>query len=91
MGIFIEIFLWFVQILAGFGCPEDTYTCNNQKCIPNALKCDGNDDCGDNTDEDEGCCDFKCKNQKCISHSATCDGKDDCGDFSDEENCKGTF
>ena len=55
------------------------------------MKCDGKDDCGDNTDEGEDCCDFMCKNQQCIGHDAICDGKDDCGDSSDEEKCKGTF
>ena len=73
---------------AGFGCPEETFTCNNKKCISESLKCDGKNDCGDNTDEVEGCCDFTCKNHKCIHHNAICNGIDDCGDFSDEENCK---
>ena len=53
------------------------------------MKCDAKDDCGDNSDEERGCCDFSCKNKKCINHQAICNGKDDCGDFSDEENCKG--
>ena len=26
-----------------------------EKCIPSYLKCDGKDDCGDNSDEEEGC------------------------------------
>ena len=76
---------------AGFGCPSETFTCSNKKCIPEALKCDGKNDCGDNTDEEEGCCDFTCKNHKCIHHDAICNGIDDCGDFSDEEDCKGNI
>ena len=75
--------------IAGFGCPENSFTCNNKKCIPEPFKCDGKNDCGDNTDEEEGCCDFTCKNHKCIHHDAICNGIDDCGDFSDEEDCKG--
>ena len=75
---------------AGFGCPKDSFTCSNEKCIPKSLTCDGKNDCGDNTDEKEGCCDFTCKNHKCIHHGGICNGVDDCGDYSDEEDCKGS-
>lgn len=33
------------------GCAADSFKCNNGKCIPNAQKCDGKDDCGDGSDE----------------------------------------
>ena len=78
-------------ISGGFGCPDDKFTCKNLKCISHALKCDNNDDCGDNSDEEEGCCEFRCRNQKCILRDELCNGIDDCGDFSDEEDCKGNL
>ena len=85
----IQLQTLFITIAGGFGCPDDEFTCNNKNCIGEMLKCDGQDDCGDNTDEEEGCCDFTCKNHKCIFRNETCNGIDDCGDFSDEEDCKG--
>ena len=32
-------------------CPLDEFQCNNTLCKPLAWKCDGEDDCGDNSDE----------------------------------------
>ena len=29
--------------------------CHNGKCLEQYLKCDGNDHCGDNSDEIDGC------------------------------------
>ena len=36
-------------------CDEDEFSCANQKCIPISWKCNGIDDCGDNSDEIKGC------------------------------------
>ena len=36
---------------AGRHCPADEFQCNNTLCKPLAWKCDGEDDCGDNSDE----------------------------------------
>ena len=45
-----------LQILVGFGCPEDRFICKSTtKCLASYYKCDGKDDCGDNSDEEEGC------------------------------------
>ena len=33
-------------------CFEGQFTCRNQLCIHSALQCDGDNDCGDNSDED---------------------------------------
>uniref|UniRef100_A0A671MJE0 Uncharacterized protein n=1 Tax=Sinocyclocheilus anshuiensis TaxID=1608454 RepID=A0A671MJE0_9TELE len=32
-------------------CPHDEFQCNNTLCKPLSWKCDGEDDCGDNSDE----------------------------------------
>ena len=39
----------------GYGCPKDYFSCKNQRCVAVDLKCDGEDHCGDNSDETDGC------------------------------------
>ena len=36
-------------------CEKGYFTCSNKVCIPMTNACDGNNDCGDNSDENEIC------------------------------------
>ena len=36
-------------------CPIDHFQCSNQRCVPDTVVCNGENDCGDHTDESEGC------------------------------------
>lgn len=77
-------------------CPNSwDFTCDNKRCIPMTWKCDGDDDCLDNSDELQNCTkptcvgdEFQCKSGRCIPKSFRCDADNDCGDFSDETGCK---
>ncbi|XP_045440576.1 low-density lipoprotein receptor-related protein 8 isoform X4 [Pipistrellus kuhlii] len=76
-------------------CEEDQFRCRNGRCIPSVWRCDEDDDCADNSDED-GCpkktcmdTDFTCDNGHCIPERWKCDGEEECSDGSDEfpANC----
>ncbi|KAL4658600.1 hypothetical protein GN956_G2165 [Arapaima gigas] len=70
-------------------CPG-TFKCQNDMCINSALRCDGWNDCGDNSDERNCVCEstqIQCKNSLCKPKFWQCDGVNDCGDNTDEENC----
>ena len=36
-------------------CPKNQFTCSNNRCIAANRTCDGNDDCGDDSDEVLNC------------------------------------
>ncbi|KAK7889909.1 hypothetical protein WMY93_025469 [Mugilogobius chulae] len=62
-------------------CPSKEFACRNGKCVSPIFVCDGDDDCGDSSDEE------KCSAPTCGQHD--CDGDPDCKDKSDEsmERC----
>ncbi|XP_069472259.1 low-density lipoprotein receptor-related protein 2 isoform X2 [Ambystoma mexicanum] len=76
-------------------CGSYSFACANGKCVPTYFRCDGVDDCHDNSDE-LGCgslnttCStaaFTCANGRCVPRSWRCDSHNDCLDGSDERNC----
>lgn len=34
-------------------CEEDQFRCRNERCIPSVWRCDEDNDCSDNSDEDD--------------------------------------
>lgn len=79
---------------------ERRFQCSNHKCIARYQLCDGIDNCGDGSDENNMTlcaarhrpCDpileYQCANHRCIDRSKICDFADDCGDSSDELGCR---
>jgi len=77
---------------------DDEFQCYEGECIPKSKRFNGNDDCGDNSDERPVDCnldEFRCEDgRQCIPISKRCDGirgyyHDGCLDYSDEWNCPG--
>uniref|UniRef100_A0A8C2IBE8 Low density lipoprotein receptor-related protein 2a n=1 Tax=Cyprinus carpio TaxID=7962 RepID=A0A8C2IBE8_CYPCA len=79
-------------------CPPFLFECKNHVCVQQHWICDGDNDCGDNSDEElhlclDISCDppfrFRCDNTRCIYSHELCNSVDDCGDGTDErpEHC----
>ncbi|XP_058529110.1 prolow-density lipoprotein receptor-related protein 1 isoform X2 [Ochotona princeps] len=75
-------------------CQPGEFACANSRCVQERWKCDGDNDCLDNSDEAPALCHqhtcpsdrFKCENNRCIPNRWLCDGDNDCGHSEDESN-----
>ncbi|XP_024940142.1 sortilin-related receptor isoform X2 [Cephus cinctus] len=74
-------------------CAANQFSCSNGICIAELWRCDGENDCGDNSDEADchktTCSpgNFQCDGNKCIPRYWVCDLDRDCRDGKDEEKC----
>uniref|UniRef100_A0A671PII5 Low-density lipoprotein receptor-related protein 8-like n=1 Tax=Sinocyclocheilus anshuiensis TaxID=1608454 RepID=A0A671PII5_9TELE len=71
-------------------CSVGAFQCRNRKCLAPVYVCDGDDDCGDGSDEEKcspptcGPHEFRCNSSECVPQPWICDGDPDCADGSDE-------
>ena len=81
---------WLMNI-SGYQCPnKDDFQCENGFCIKERMRCDGDFNCKDKSDEKKCKCvstKFLCSSGECITSMMLCNGKGNCKDGSDENNC----
>ncbi|XP_069029919.1 low-density lipoprotein receptor-related protein 3 isoform X1 [Embiotoca jacksoni] len=87
-------------------CQSDEFLCGNGKCLPRSWMCNGQDECGDATDErscspppteaQRGLCPFgslpctEGQSTRCLPAALRCNGARDCPDGTDERGCPDT-
>lgn len=87
-------------------CLSDEFLCGNGKCLPRSWRCNGQDECGDATDERScsppptqsqyGLCPFnsvpctQAQSTRCLPASVRCNGVRNCPDGTDELGCPDT-
>ncbi|XP_031702115.1 low-density lipoprotein receptor-related protein 3 isoform X2 [Anarrhichthys ocellatus] len=87
-------------------CQSDEFLCGNGKCLPRSWKCNGQDECGDATDERScsppptearpGLCPLgslactEAQSTRCLPATLRCNGAGDCADGTDELGCPDT-
>lgn len=93
-----NLYLYIVTATLASCTGRGRYQCENGHCVTLDVICDGIDNCGDASDENNHTlchftpplsgCDFMCDNKKCVTESNICNYNDDCGDNSDEKGCR---
>ncbi|KAK5874500.1 hypothetical protein PBY51_019440 [Eleginops maclovinus] len=87
-------------------CQSDEFLCGNGKCLPRSWKCNGQDECGDASDERScsppptearpGLCPFgsvpctEAQSTRCLPAALRCNAARDCPDGTDEHGCPDT-
>ncbi|XP_023809462.1 low-density lipoprotein receptor-related protein 3 [Oryzias latipes] len=87
-------------------CQSDEFLCGNGKCLPRSWKCNGQDECGDASDERScsppptqfhaGVCPrgsppcTEAQTTRCLPGTLRCNGVPDCPDGTDELGCPDT-
>lgn len=99
-------FVFSVGHLGQSSCQSDEFLCGNGKCLPRSWKCNGQDECGDASDERScsppptearpGLCPFgslpctEAHSTRCLPAALRCNGARDCPDGTDELGCPDT-
>ncbi|XP_060775996.1 low-density lipoprotein receptor-related protein 8 [Neoarius graeffei] len=94
LGQLLLLHVFFMETFYSKGsetaCETGQFRCRNGRCIPTPWRCDDDDDCSDNSDEEHclkitcSSSDFTCKNGQCVPARWKCDGEPECLDGSDE-------